>query len=128
MNLTCDKILSLLFLGNAIFTIKSGKTGAQYTYKIVRSKSGDPGYVVSQLSSGNRWLFVGTLNGEYWIGCNQNNPAWKALDWFMARMVARKPHPLLSIKFSEKCCRCGRRLTDPNSIDALVGPECRKYM
>lgn len=36
-----------------------------------------------------------------------------------------EPHPY-EIMLSRRCFRCDRRLTDPESIERGIGPECRK--
>lgn len=32
------------------------------------------------------------------------------------------------LQWSNKCVRCGRKLTTPSSIDGRVGPECAKSL
>ena len=32
------------------------------------------------------------------------------------------------VNHAGKCCRCGRKLTTPESIESGIGPECRKFI
>jgi hypothetical protein len=49
----------------------------------------------------------------------------KVVRWAIKKICMSEPIPAgYSIQHEGQCCRCGRRLTTPESIDAGIGPEC----
>jgi len=127
--------LNLILAGKAVFTLVSKKSGTRYTYKVIRadSKKWNPAtYFVSLLTGPDN-----TSNYQY-IGMIQNNrfrttqksrmrddsvPV-KAISWSLIQLSAGKMSELLEIWHEGRCCRCGRRLTVPDSIAIGLGPEC----
>lgn len=136
--------------GNAVFTIKSTKTGKHFTFKASVPKDkktgkkdpiGNPTRFVRVLSHGRNtsWedtKFVGffVTNMPGWLKCSSFNdtsgtPSFKALAWALAKMnearVGDDEMPEgLEVFHEGACCRCNRPLTDPASIKRGIGPEC----
>lgn len=120
--------------GRAIFTVDNGR-GQHYTFRIGHSKPEQP-------------LFVGLLTGpnneaDYtYMGIYQpdtqtvkltaksrytpDTQPVRVVNWALKQVAAGKELPAgYSIKHEGKCCRCGRALTDPESIELGIGPICR---
>jgi hypothetical protein len=128
--------------GKAIFTVKSGKTGKHFTFKVIPPKKEDkdksPVYFVKVLTGSDNtsnYTYIGHIWRDSFtfvhgkksrIGADA--PSVVAFSWLM-RKVKSEDVPMLSkveVWHEGRCCRCGRLLTDPLSIELGIGPECRK--
>ena len=121
--------------GKAIFTLVSRATQHRYTYKMRR---GDRGIFFVDLLTGpdneSDFVYQGVmrLDGGYQQsrkdGClPKDAPSIKALKWFLSLAATQdeRMHPGIEVWHEGKCSRCGRRLTDPESIATGLGPVCR---
>lgn len=131
---------AFLRAGNAKFTIKSLKTGKHYTYSIKAPwKNGRFDYdasvrFVKLLVDGDQWIYIGSWFADTpWLGAgakgNPDHPAFKALDWVIGQINLAINHerdmPVeLELWHEGTCGRCGRSLTNPESIANGIGPEC----
>lgn len=124
--------------GNAVFTIVSSKTGEHFTYKVQTPKK--PGGTalgfVSVLRGGTQeYAFIGSLfpegdNGVVFrhspkspVGVDA--PSVKTFGWlWKKREEVDHPNFHSQILHEGMCCRCGRPLTNPESIAAGIGPDC----
>lgn len=122
--------------GRAILTIVSKKTGQRFTFKCQkpRDKFDDPNCPVSvKVLTGadneNSYTFLGTIfsDGHYVPSAKSpigaEAPSAKAFSWFWTCVQAQKLTSL-DIYHHGRCCRCGRTLTVPESIQMGLGPEC----
>jgi hypothetical protein len=141
--------LAFITGGNAVFTIKSAKTGKHFTYKADCPKNKATGKkdpsdalrFVKVLTNGRNtdWsdqLFIGTLNTAAPSGVRPpaaratvtvEYPSYKALSWALGKLANSSDDRLpegLEVFHEGSCCRCNRPLTDPSSIQAGIGPEC----
>jgi hypothetical protein len=124
--------------GNALFTLQSGKTGTHFTYR-ARADKTDPKRVYVSVLTGpeneTNYSFLGTIfqhnekHAEYHHGkksrVSREATSAVAFDWFW-KHAKELPQNLKFLK-SGKCCRCGRTLTTPESIESGIGPECAKH-
>jgi len=122
--------------GKAIFTVHNNK-GNHYTYKI-RKPENKPFfiYVLTGPDNNSSYTYLGIYNprnlevyptekSKY----KKDSTIVKVIQWAVKRVASGKPVPEgYGIKHDGRCCRCRRRLTDPESIDAGIGPECAKRM
>lgn len=138
--------------GNATVTIVSKRTGKRYTYKIVAAskigaatgESNPHIFFVSVLTgpdNGSDFHYVGffheggpgskvKLRGGK-KGC-PDDVRFRGFDYVLQRCW-NGPAPRacdvpedVEIFHEWKCCRCGRKLTTPESIKDGIGPECAK--
>jgi hypothetical protein len=129
---------TFLSAGKAIFTVTL-PSGRHYTYRVVKADECTDGKV--------RW-FVGLLTrpdnyaGYTYMGVynpvlgqifrtNRSKFSEDAKCWWAFERVldflhrGTKMEEGMEIWHVGKCGRCGRRLTDPDSIRIGIGPECR---
>lgn len=128
------KVRQFILAGNAYFTLKSLKTGDHFTFRVKKSKK-TPTYFVNVRSGpedGRIYHLLGLINTEAQYNALKKNAyrIWAtksgvAFDWFWRHLTERNHIPTgLEVWHDGRCCRCGRRLTDPESIDRGIGPEC----
>ena len=120
--------------GNSRFTIVSPKTGARFTYRVKKPSEDRDFFFVSLLSGANNetdYTYMGViadnqfkLTGKSKVG--KDAPSYKAFDFTLRHLL----HNDLPVEFWHEgtCCRCGRTLTVPESIERGIGPECVKHM
>jgi hypothetical protein len=139
---TASAALSAMLAGNATLTLVSKKTGSRYTFNVKAPREED-----GTRSEGTR--FVSLLTGpnnetDYsYIGmirrdgrgfrttaktaAPESAPV-KGFGWaFEALRNGRLPETL-EIWHEGRCCRCGRKLTTPASIELGIGPDCAEAM
>lgn len=133
--------------GNATFTITSRRSGIRFTYNVSASKNGGA-WFVKVLTGPDNWTnykcFGVIANDRFFHSKNPNckisptAPSAKAFSFFW-RNIDNKPvklptgeivppMSLIEIHHEGKCCRCGRKLTVPDSIVSGIGPECAEKM
>ena len=138
-------VKDFVFAGNAVFTLRSTKTGARYTYKVRAKKEdlergeADGTYFVNLLRGPDNtadFAYVGVLRRDMALRLTSASrmgrgaPAVAALVWFLDAMRngrAVLPVPL-EVWHEGRCGRCGRLLTVPESIGRGIGPECAGRM
>ena len=138
-------VLTFLTGGNATLTLTSLKTGKHFTFKIQkptvptenggkrRDHAAEVAFVKVLTGDPNNledWQFVGTLflnnRGVRRWGTDPS-PSLRALGWAIDQLKSGAIHPDLQIQHAGSCCRCGKTLTHPDSIESGIGPECRKH-
>jgi len=140
--------LTFMTGGNATVTLTSRKTGKHFTFKVqkptkttdrggkVRDHNADAAFVkllTGSPSNWEDWSFIGTLMMEsLHLAPNRRKPgigetpSFKAFRWTIGQLVKGEIPADLEIAHSGSCCRCGRELTHPDSIQNGIGPECIK--
>jgi len=118
--------------GKAIFTV-ANPHGKHYTFKIRKKK--DMPYFVSLLTGPDNYAnytYLGIYipaHAEVRLSTksryNAESLPVKVVRWAIKMIHEGKELPEgYSIRHEGKCARCGRRLTDPVSIERGFGPEC----
>ena len=133
-----DKALAFILAGNAIFTLRSEKTGTRYTFKFRKAEPRE-----GQQNAPEMW-FVNLLTGpsndaDYqYLGKFQNGRfsltrASKmaadakpvvAIRWFAELLAAGRQPQNVEVWHAGRCGKCGRMLTVPESIESGIGPVC----
>lgn len=138
--ISAENVIDYILAGKCIITLKSKKTGVRFTYKIVCKRGVKPEnadiWFVNVLTGPNNnadYTYMGQIKeqkGElnFWRGKDspigesaQSYIAWNYI-WNFFRK--KTDHPQLEIWHEGRCCRCGRRLTDPVSIERGIGSDC----
>lgn len=121
--------------GKAIFTV-SNPSNVHYTYKISHKK--DMPYFVSLLNGPDNYtnyVYLGVYNPQKKLVYltkkskfqDASTPV-KVIRWAIKKISNHEDIPEgYKIQHEGKCCRCGRKLTTPESIENGIGPECIKY-
>jgi len=128
-------IRSFMLAGKAKFTLVSKATQRRVTYKIVQ-KDEKPAFVSVMDGSDNinDYTFFGTVfsNGQFRTSRKSKVSAdakgVKGFEWAWKRIDAGDASLLNSVEFWHEgsCCKCGKTLTVPESIESGWGPVCAK--
>jgi len=126
-----------IFGGKAILTLLNTKTGKRVTWKVTQPKDKfDQPNSIFWVS-----VFYGTDNNAHWqfIGSIYNKTTFKhsyksrlphdikevlGFEYLMRALNSSTIPEHFEIWHEGRCCRCGRRLTVPSSIERGIGPEC----
>jgi hypothetical protein len=139
-----EKIRAFIFGGNSIFTLANKEKGTHCTYKVTCKK--EPGrtvYFVSVLSGPDNtsdYSYIGYCTSDkaqkIWTKRDakqytDNAPSVIGFNWLLTRLAhciaENKPFPAFAGFYHVgSCCKCGRRLTTPESVQNGIGPECAK--
>jgi len=128
--------------GNALFTV-SNASGKHYTFKIRQPKpkvDNKPMPFFVSLAGGegaghSHFQYMGVLDTQTLDvrltarSCfDDEEEAYKVVGWAMKRVLNKVALPAgYAVQHNGKCCRCGRKLTDPASINNGYGSECAKH-
>jgi len=131
-------IVAFLFAGRAKFTLVSTATGTRYTYQVTKArgnKTTAPWFVSVLTGSDNEhdYSYMGcifpdkphTLRHTAKSRVTAEAPSAKAFAWYLAKLAeASEQAHRVEFWHAGECGRCGRELTDPNSIESGLGPVC----
>lgn len=133
-------VKTFIMAGNATVTLVSKNTGRRFTYKVNTPKRMDPArpvWFVNLLTgpdNTSNYSMFGYMNNStpfsYW-GRSSIAPtalSVKAWNYAWARIVNGVIPPDLEVWHEGRCCRCGRKLTVPESVASGIGPECAGKM
>ena len=125
-----DNLAAFVTAGRATFTLVGRET--RYTYRVSAPRE-DHGNAhtrfVSLLTAPDQYTYVGMLS-EDGIRLTRKSTYLhtslpvRAFDWFWRRARVAAPTPGLEFWHAGRCARCGRELTDPESIARGFGPHC----
>lgn len=119
-----------ILAGSAIVTLRSRRTGAHYTFR-VRASSGGSAHFVTQLVAPDQYEYLAAIiDGE--LRLTRKSPAEPTRPIlafaFMWNWLKQGVIPSdLELYHEGRCGRCGRPLTNPDSINRGIGPECSKF-
>lgn len=136
------EIFQYVFGGNSTFTLRNTETGNRYTYKIKKSpyhyeEHHDIPFFVKVLTNPDKYSFMGTIfftdTGKFVYkhsftksSVPQNSQCVRTFVWFLDVLKKNCIPQQVEFWHCGKCCRCGRKLTVPESIVSGIGPECMK--
>jgi Family of unknown function (DUF6011) len=129
--LESSNIKRFILGGNATFTLHNTKKDTHLTYKVTVCKDNPELFFVSVLTGPDNWAnytpFATLRNGIFWNNkssrISKDAPSVKAFEWFWENLH-RLPQAL-KVLHEGKCGKCGRKLTEPESIESGFGPICR---
>ncbi len=120
-------------LNGAPFTIRSKKSGKDYTFKISQVPFKDNNYIHIKVETEYlNFKYMGWYRDGKIINkkLEVDTPASQAVSWFLRQMFSNNFDNLnqsLDIFHLGKCLKCGKTLTDSNSIEVGFGPVCRNF-
>lgn len=117
--------------GRAIFTVVS-PTGARFTFRVQapRKQGARRTLFVHVRTGGERgWSYLGMIGDRGFMHTTKSpassDPAFMAFGWLWSMATSgRAWPPSLVILHEGECGKCGRPLTDPESIRTGLGPVC----
>lgn len=121
-----------ILAGKAVFTVKNNNSGNYFTYKVVLSENKKE-YYVSVLTGPNHkkdFRLIGKIQDDNFTP--DHIPIIKAKNgkvfftWFFPKLLNNSLPVCISVFHSGQCGKCGRKLTNPESIVTGIGPECIK--
>ena len=113
------------------FTIKSMRTGKDYTYKISRSEFKGKWYTHVKVEREYlKFVRLGTYyNGKIFNkGIVVDTPSSVAIGWVLDNVekgLFDTLDTLVEVRHTGNCLVCGRKLTDTQSLEVGLGPICR---
>lgn len=137
--MTNEQVKQYILAGNCIFTLYSKKLDTRYTFKIQQDKNNEERYFAKVLfgpDNENDYRYIGLFYSDT-LGLKTSSaahipytaPQFVMLQYFLKIVQGEYPWPdTCQFYPSGKCCRCGRTLTTPESIESGIGPECKKYI
>lgn len=121
-------IKSFLYAGRAVFTVRSETSGDHWTFKVTCKKEGEP-YFVSLLCGGD-FLYLGFMPkaGRYLTSAKscrkRTHVAHSVMEFLLKELERGSLHSKFSFFHEGKCAKCGKPLTNPESIERGFGPGC----
>lgn len=123
---------AFILSGNAYFTLRSLETDVRYTFRVKRSKERNIYWVSTLYGPDNtsNYSYVGMIGGDGTFlltgksRFNEESPQCKAFKWTWGWLNEGVIKDTLEVWHEGRCGVCGRKLTDPKSIAAGIGPEC----
>ena len=130
-----EHLEKFLFAGDCWFTLQSKRTNRYFTYNIY--KKGTSSIWFLKVRDIKNTIYSGyirkTGNGyKYFHGIDvpigKGDIRIVAFMWFLEHMNDKDILSKISIRHIGKCCKCGKALTDPQSINLGAGPYCAKIL
>jgi uncharacterized protein DUF6011 len=132
-------IKNFIFGNFATFTLRNTATGNRFTYKIKRAQYDDPKvqlnspFFVHVLTGPDMYSYMATIFSSERTKLIKTKAShigkeavsWCALSWLLTELILSREMPSgIEVWHEGQCSRCGRPLTDPDSIARGIGPTC----
>lgn len=117
---------------SGMFTLKSSKTGKEFTYNIQRFKSKKYENYLTKVSIETGYMNFRVIgyyyNGLITIGGNQNaSIGAQAVQYVLRKVEQNLPITDVTVFHTGNCLKCGKILTDSQSIERGLGQKCASY-
>lgn len=129
-----DEARAFVLAGNSRFTIVSKKTGTRFTYRVeATDRKGIATHFVSVLTgpdNSSDYQYVGFITGGRFVRGAKSRigataPSVVAFAWTFSKLGTISSESPVELWHCGACGRCGRALTDPESLRVGIGPTCR---
>jgi hypothetical protein len=129
--------MGFMLAGNATLTLQNAISGDHRTFRVRRSDDGKTWFVSFMSGSDNEtgFSYMGIMKKDfggvsYRLTAKSNygddSTVQKTWRWFLAHLSRGNIPANLAVYHAGRCCKCGRKLTVPSSIESGIGPECAK--
>ncbi len=117
---------------SGIFTLRSNKTGKEFTYNIQRFKSKKYQNYLTKISIETGYLNFRVIGyyskGLITIGGSPNlGIGAQAIQYTLRKVENNLPLKEVTVYHSGNCLKCGKTLTDTQSIERGLGQKCASY-
>lgn len=129
--LTKDESLNFIMGGRAVFTTVNIQTDNRFTFKVNKGDRNDI-YFISVLTQPNMFEFIGSFYPNTLVRISpksrisEQSTSYKVFNYILDHLRKGDLPNQIEIWHEGKCAKCGRSLTDPESIKLGWGPYCRK--
>jgi len=127
MNRRISDLKGFLLAGNAMATFMNRETGNKYLYRVRRTHKGAIDWerkrswlVAMKTITGFQNIGVILWNGQY--KGKDASQGQKVFDWVWRHQNHLPPQ--VEVWHIGRCGQCGRKLTDPESVERGIGPVC----
>lgn len=134
--MTPDAIRNYILGNKGVVTLKS-PTGVHHTYLFSKPRNEDqfPEDVrfVYALHDNNKLFYVGKIERNRFSLTKSSRFLWgndivKGAIYILRMANSLQLNTKMELYHEGICCRCGRPLTNPKSIETGIGPKCRKLL
>jgi hypothetical protein len=140
--LNADEFRSFVFQGKAAFTLENKETGNYVVYRIQskKRKRNQPEerrlFDVYVRALGDGWRgnrYIGQVDRKTGIlkttyGSDPNSVGIRTFNWLINKWKRLDQfEDKMNMYHMGICCKCGRDLTVPESIENGIGPQCKHY-
>lgn len=128
-----SQAVAFILGGNALFTFRNLETDTRFTFKVLQDYKNKKLYTVSVLSgpdNTSNYRKFGTITVDPMpffkpMGVHASEKLYcRWFDRIFLDLSIGLTFPKLEIWHCGRCCKCGRLLTVPRSVDMGIGPEC----
>ncbi len=139
MKLVKSLVREFILAGKSTLTCLNNETKIHKTFRITKSEDGRV-YFVSirgdkdrQSDNKKKWLYLGMIKGNNFFTTKnskvtRNSQSFRSFKWLMDASVqwelGQDKFPKVDVFHEGQCGSCGRKLTDPLSIERGFGPSC----
>lgn len=131
MNEVTSNLMEYLLGGRAEFTLEQ-EGSMQMKYKLIANDNHSCFFVYTEPPRGGKAIYQGHIvrrtmsftRGEKVLDEDYNLKAINALGWLF-RHCNNLPN-IVHVYHNGRCSRCGRKLTDAESLRTGLGPTCRE--
>ena len=125
-----DKAVNYILGGKSFVTFQNPLTENRFTYKVVKHKVDDI-YFVHVLTNPEVYMFLGTIRDygfkySHKSKINRDAKSVIVFDYVFHHLIMETLNSTIEIFHDGRCSKCGRQLTDPESVEYGLGPYCRK--
>lgn len=129
-----QQIREFVLAGNALFTLKSNRTGEHYTFKVraaVPQADKLPTHwnvsVLRGRDNSRDYKWIGRIDREgVFFGGLEHTQSFRGFAWCWEHLD--RCGERFEFNHAGRCGRCGRLLTTPESVEKGIGPECQDKM
>lgn len=132
MNEVLVDVRSFLLGGNAGFTLlQDGKNPISVKYRVVANENKSCYFIYTESKTSSKIVYQAYITSKDWVlhkakqveDSDYNERAIKAIDWLL-KHCDNLPD-IVHVYHNGRCSKCGRKLTDLESLRTGLGPVCR---
>lgn len=133
-----NKALNFIMAGNSMFTFKVDKLNVRFTYKVLKTKHDENKFWVFVLTGPdnrfdytkfgvikkvfNQYVFERITSSRI----KEDSKSFLTFVWGFKLVKRGTEAENLEIWNTGRCCKCGAKLTNPQSVEDGIGPECKR--